>query len=150
TKFDQEIRKIKGMILKRAVTMSFGGVAGQSYMETAVSVEKTPIARTTFEIPQDTEPSRSRISIMTARRTSLLSNPVVRPFHDLCVLNEEDTHQVIGGTRIGARKTVDSLIDHHRSACPTVKDLEVDPGRPFHVRFDALHRCRAHGRHSGL
>jgi len=51
-KFDQEIRKIKGAVLKRSMTMSLPGAgAASQYTETAVSVNRNPIPMSTFDIP---------------------------------------------------------------------------------------------------
>jgi hypothetical protein len=52
TKFDQEMRKIKGAVLKRSMTMSLpGGMGGQRFTETAISVDRNPIPPSTFDIP---------------------------------------------------------------------------------------------------
>jgi len=50
TKFDQEIRKIKGTVLKRSVTVTLAGT-GQKYTETTTVVDRNPIPPATFDIP---------------------------------------------------------------------------------------------------
>jgi hypothetical protein len=50
TKFDREIRKIKGVVLKRSLTMTLSGMR-QQYTETAASIDRNPIPPSTFDIP---------------------------------------------------------------------------------------------------
>jgi hypothetical protein len=50
TKFDLEIRKIKGTVLKRSVTVTLAGM-GQKYTETATAVDRNPIPSSTFDVP---------------------------------------------------------------------------------------------------
>ena len=50
TKFDKEIRKIKGTVLKRSVTVTLAGT-GQKYTETTTVVDRNPIPPATFDIP---------------------------------------------------------------------------------------------------
>jgi hypothetical protein len=50
TKFDQEMKKIKGAVMKRSLTMTMPGMV-QRYTETATSVDRNPIPPSTFDIP---------------------------------------------------------------------------------------------------
>jgi hypothetical protein len=52
TRFDREMRQIKGVVLRRSMTVSLpGGMQGQQYTETAISVDRNPIPMSTYEIP---------------------------------------------------------------------------------------------------